>query len=273
MNYNKAKWILLFVLLVPQIAYGLQIEKRNPAKESDIWLQLESLNKVEELLVEGKRDEARIILEGFLEEYPDNSQAKDLYLRLREEDGLKAEGGNQSRLKGDRANEYWIKFQEYKKRGELAEARKMILKIEELYRGDGLRPAFLAGLDDEYSQIEKETKFIVSGDLAGIESRMKRALKANDSEKSLKMLIELYDELEKMLSKYEGIKSALVLREKILAEVNKSARILFAKAKMLKELEGCQFAIGKYRSLLEMLSFSELDFYKKTKLEIDNCES
>lgn len=265
--------VLALTLFSSSAHADLKIKRSGEDKSAEIWIKLDRLNEVEGLIADGKTHEARIVLDALLEQYPDYKEAGELHKKLNNRGEVGAgDAAGGKRKKADLANELWLDFLRLKSAGKIAEARANILAINDLYKDEGVRPAFLADIDREAAEVEEKVETSLKDQFINTEDRLSGLSGLKDSEERLAESVKLYGILCSILSENKGLVRAVSLREKVLRELKKSARIIFAKAETMKGLEGCELARPVFQKLLGILNYPELDYYQLTKRELGYCD-
>lgn len=254
----------------------IDIEKTAAVKrvkqKSDVWLRLEKINEVEELVAAGDTGGALIKLDALAEEYPKDPEIKNIGSRL---NGSEKESNNDSaveREKADLANGEWLNYLGFKESGDIISARGAIMAIKKIYGNGGKKPTFLDGLEEEAVRIEEMAEGLAADRMKNISEKLDGLSSVEDLDKRLGILLGLYDDLNSMLSDMEGLGSAVGLKGKVVGEIGKNSRIFLAKASTLKRLEGCAMAVPEYRRLVDILGHPELGSYQAATEELHACE-
>lgn len=265
--------VLISMLVAADVGAEIKTEAVHGLEDSDMWVKVEQMSEAEALAARGLKREARLLLDSLLERYPDYDEAKRLYDTLGANTGDDSASRDRTAAeKSDKAEMLWREYKELRGAADLSGARKKLLEIKSLYADGGVRPSFLSDLEKEYGDVERVLANALAGVFAEIEEKLAEILRNNDLDARLAGLIKIYALIEKILSEKGDIPRAVELRDKIIGNLNRAARVAYSKAAMIGELGGCPLSAPAFKKLVNALARPELEIYQMAKRKAEACE-
>lgn len=267
--------ICLLLMLVPSSAFAdlnLGTEDIGRKGDSEAWVMLEKLSEAEDMIEAGDISGARLALEALLKRYPEYKVAKYLYANLGKDAHSGGEMQKGEREKADAANRLWQDFQGLKEAGKCSEARAKLTEIGNLYKRGGFKPPFLSGYETELARAERCVEKGLEGEFKKIEEGLAAPRVVEGSAERAVRLVALYEVLRSVLQRGGGLAKAEYLNGQVIRELSRSARVLFAKGRTLKELDDCDAAAAEFQKLIGLLKYRELEFYGRAEKELEACE-
>jgi len=228
-----------------ECAFCIEIKKNNSAESE--WIRLEKISEIEKIYNEGDLQQVKILLEGFLDEYPGDVFGLDFEQKL-------LSRNTNTKVESSNSEDLWLEFERYKAQGAYKEARRVLLGIK------------MYDVSEELDSLDLLIER--SSDILNLKKNFDTCKEISEISGRVKSLSVLYQDIIRQIDLHGEAKGLVMLRDELIKALDKDFRIEYAKAELLKEFEGCVFARKYFKKIRDIFNYRNL---RQVDEEINKC--